>query len=282
MQKKIVCIHDLSGLGKCSLSVALPIISALKAQCCPFPTTILSNQSEYPKYTFLDLTSEMKDYKNTWKELSFQFDSIYTGFLGSYEQISIVQEFIKENPNSLVVVDPVMGDDGKMYDCFDEKIRIGLKELVRLSHLTTPNITEAAYITGFDYTRKNFSNEDIKNIAKKVSSIGPSKVVLTGIKNDDKILNLAYNADDDSFFYTESYYNNKSYSGTGDIFASILCAMITRGYDFEFSVKTATTFIGKTIEYTSTLDTDRNDGVFFEEFLNDLTSLPNPTSLQIK
>ena len=120
MQKKIAAINDLSGIGKCSLTVAIPIISALGVQCCPLPTAILSSQTGYPHFTFLDFTSEMKNYTDTWKKLNLSFDTIYSGFLGSIEQIDLVIEFISKNPDAFIVVDTVMGDEGQIYSVFSE------------------------------------------------------------------------------------------------------------------------------------------------------------------
>lgn len=273
MQKKVAAIHDISGVGKCSLTVALPVLSALKVQCCPFPTAVLSNQVGYPEYSFLDLTDEMSRYTKVWDKMGFVFDSIYTGFLGSKQQVDIVSNFIEKHSDSFVVVDPVMGDNGEMYSCFDEDMRIELKKLVCHSHLTTPNLTEACYLAGEDYSKLDYTDEEIVKIAHEVSELGPEKVVITGIVRDGNVLNFAYDRIKDEIFFTYSKYNNRSYSGTGDIFASILCGMLTNDYDFKVAVNTANEFIYKTITYTSKFNTDRNEGVMFENFLGDLTSL---------
>lgn len=271
MQKKVAAIHDISGVGKCSLTVAIPILSALKVQCCPFPTAVLSNQVGYPEYSFLDLTEEMPKYTKVWDRLRFNFDSIYTGFLGSKQQVNIVSNFIGKYPDAFVVVDPVMGDGGEMYDCFDEDMRSELKKLVCHSHLTTPNLTEACYLAGYDYTKLDYTDEKIMEIAHEVSNLGPEKVVITGIVRNGNVMNFAYDRSKDETFFTTSKYNDKSYSGTGDIFASILCAMITNGHDLRKAVNTANEFIYKTITYTASFDTDRNEGVMFENFMSDLT-----------
>ena len=271
--KKIVAIHDLSGIGRCSLTVAIPILSALKVQCCPFPTAILSSQTGYPEYTFLDLTNEMNKQSKVWENLKVNFDCIYSGFLGSESQVEIVSNFIKENKNAFIVVDPVMGDDGVMYPIFSEEMRIKIKNLVKIANLTTPNLTEACFLTNRDYTKKDYTKDELIQIAKDISNLGPNKVVITGIICDDNILNLSYDKDLNEFFFNSIKYNNKSYSGTGDIFTSILCGMLNNNYELKSSVHTASNFIYKTIKYTSKFNTDRNDGVMFEMFLNDLTSL---------
>lgn len=271
--KKVAAIHDLSGVGRCSLSVAIPILSALKVQCCPFPTAILSSQTEYPEFTFLDFTDYMNDYYKVWKNLNLNFDCIYSGFLGSIDQIEIVSKFINSNSNALIVVDPVMGNNGEMYPTFTKKMCLKIKDLVKMSHLTTPNLTEACFLTNRDYKKVDYSIGEIVEIAKDVSKLGPENVVITGIIENDNILNLGYNKTDNKYFITSVKYNNYSYSGTGDIFTSILCGLINNGYDLEFSVKTSTNFIYKSISYTSTFNTNPNDGVMFEYFLSDLTSI---------
>ena len=219
MQKKIAAINDLSGIGKCSLTVAIPIISALGVQCCPLPTAILSSQTGYPHFTFLDFTSEMKNYTDTWKKLNLSFDTIYSGFLGSIEQIDLVIEFISKNPNAFIVVDPVMGDEGQIYSVFSEKIIHEIKELVKLADLTTPNITEACLLTGRSNEYDNLSRADIEDIAKQISDMGPSKVVITGIHEDNKktITNFVYDKDKNKKTFISKDYLKSSYSGTGDI-----------------------------------------------------------------
>lgn len=272
MLKKVAAINDLSGIGKCSLSVAIPLLSALKVQCCPFPTAILSSQTGFSEYTFLDLTNEMEKYSNTWKKLNLNIDTIYSGFLGSSSQIDIVRNFIKSNPHAFVIVDPVLGDNGELYPIFNKDTCTKMKDLVIHSNLITPNITEACLLLNEDY-KDNFSEEEVITIAKKLSELGPSKVIITGIVRDNMIYNLSYDKEEDKAFTYGLEYNKCSYSGTGDIFVSIICALITNNYDLEFAVKTASDFIYKCVSYTSKYEDDRNQGVMFEMFLNDLTSI---------
>ena len=272
MLKKVAAINDLSGIGKCSLTVAIPILSSLKVQCCPFPTAILSSQTGFSEYTFLDLTNEMENYSRTWKNLNLNIDTIYSGFLGSINQIDIVIDFIKKNPHAFVIVDPVLGDDGSLYPIFNEDTYTKMRNLVMHSNLITPNITEACLLLNKKYTN-DFSDEDIFNIAKDLSKMGPEKVIITGIIRDDMIYNLSYDRESDKSFTYGLKYDKCSYSGTGDIFVSIICALVTNNYDLEFAVKTASDFIYKCVSYTSKYENDRNQGVMFEMFLNDLTSI---------
>lgn len=271
--KKIAAINDLSGIGRCSLTVALPIISALKVQCCPFPTAILSSQTGYPEYTFLDFTNHMNDYYHVWKNLNTNFDCIYSGFLGSKEQVDIVCKFISENKDSFVIVDPVMGDEGKLYPVFDDGMCKKIKDLVKHANLVTPNLTEACLLTNCEYKKNTFSELEILDIAKDICNLGPQKVIITGIISEDNIINLSYDKDLNKHFVTSIKYNNKSYSGTGDIFTSIVSGLLMRDFSLEDATKEATKFISETVNYTSKFDTNRNDGVMFENFLHMLTKL---------
>lgn len=272
MIKKVAAINDMSGIGKCSLTVAISILSALKTQCCPYPTAILSSQTGYPKFTYLDFTPHMENYGKTWKDLNVSFDTIYSGFLGSIHQIDLVCDFIKNNENAYVIVDPVMGDGGDYYQTFNAETCNKIKNLVKISDLVTPNLTEACLLTNNKY-HTHYTLEEALNLAKQISNLGPNKVIITGIIIDDNIINLGYDKNNDECFSYALKYNNKSYSGTGDIFTSIITGLITNGYDFKKSIKIASDFIFKCISYTAKYNIDRNDGVFFEVFLNDLTSL---------
>ena len=268
MLKKVAAINDLSGIGKCSLSAALPILSALKVQCCPLPTAILSSQTGFDEYTFLDLTNEMEKYYTTWKNLNLNIDTICSGFLGSINQIDIVSNFINSNPNAFIIVDPVLGDNGLLYPIFNKKTCEKMKELVRYSDLITPNITEACLLLNKKY-KDDFSEKEVINIAKELSHLGPNK----GIIKNNKIYNLSYDKEKNKSFTYGLPYNKCSYSGTGDIFVSIVCGLITNNYDLDFAVKTASDFIYKCVSFTSKYENDRNQGVMFEMFLNDLTSI---------
>ncbi len=271
--KKIASINDLSGIGRCSLTANIPIISSLKIQCCPFPTAVLSSQTQYDEFSFLDLTEEMIEYSKVWKNLNLEFDCIYSGFLGSKKQIDIVSKFIDDNKNSFIVIDPILGDNGILYPTFDYNMCTSIKKLVEKADLTTPNITEACFLIDKKYDIKNISKDEIIDIAKEISKLGPKKVVITGIINDNTISNLGYHSEKNEYFFIENKYNKKSFSGTGDIFTSIICSLLIRGFDFKFCVQTASDFIQKCVEYTSSFSTNTNDGVMFEYFLNELTSI---------
>ncbi|WP_411168104.1 pyridoxamine kinase [Clostridium sp. MB05] len=268
--KKVATINDLSGIGRCSLTAAMPILSALGVQCCPFPTAILSSQTEFDNFTFLDITSEMKSYKKAWNLLNLNFDCIYSGFLGSEEQINIVLDFAREHKESLIVIDPVMGDNGIIYDTYTENMCNKMKELISIADIATPNLTEACILTGNQYNKYNMSDESILNIAKDISKLGPSKVIITGIIKENSIYNFAYNKSNNEFFIVKSEFNNESYSGTGDIFTSVVIGLLLNNHDFKFSIEKATEFIYNAIQYTTKFKTNPKEGVIFELFLKEL------------
>ncbi|MGN0025827.1 MAG: pyridoxamine kinase [Clostridium sp.] len=268
--KKVATINDLSGIGRCSLTAAMPVLAALGVQCCPFPTAVLSCQTEFDKFTFLDITDEMVNYKEAWENLGINFDCIYSGFLGSEKQIDIVLDFVKEKKKALIVVDPVMGDNGIIYDTFTNSMCDKMKKLVSVADIVTPNLTEACILTGEIYKKYETSDEKVMEIAKEISSIGPRKVIITGVIRNNKIFNFAYDKKEDKFFKVESYFNNESYSGTGDIFTSIIIGLLLNGHDLNYAIKNATKFIYKSIEFTSRFNTNPKEGIMFELFLKEL------------
>ncbi|MGL5084959.1 MAG: pyridoxamine kinase [Clostridium sp.] len=268
--KKVAVINDISGMGRSSLTVALPIISALGVQCCPFPTAILSCQTNYPDFSFFDFTDEMIRYKNVWGKMNINFDCIYTGFLGSDKQIDIVINFIESNKKSLVLVDPVMGDNGVIYDTYTKALCTRVKELISYADIVTPNVTESFILTGQVYNENNINLKFLEKIARDITKMGPSKVIITGIVIDNKVHNLAYDKEKDEVFIVSTNYIKKHYCGTGDIFVSIISAMLVRGFYFKKCIEVASNFIYKTIEYTSQYDTDSNEGVMFELFIKEL------------
>ena len=268
--KKVATINDLSGIGRCSLTAAIPVLSALGVQCCPYPTAILSAQTGFDKYTFLDMTSEMIKYKENWNELRIKFDCIYSGFLGSENQVDIVLDFVKESEKTLIVVDPVLGDHGVVFDIFTEEMCRKMAKLVSIANIVTPNLTEACILTGEVYDEKMTSDERVVEIAKKIARMGPEKVIITGVIRDDKIYNYAYDKKEDKYFVISADFNNKSYNGTGDIFTSIIIGLILNGHDLKYSVKKAAEFIYKTINFTSKFDSDPKEGIMFELFLKEL------------
>ena len=186
---KVAAIHDLSGIGRCSLSVILPTLSALGIQVCPVPTAILSNHTGFGTYFFDDYTDKMTAYIENWEKLGLGFDCIYTGFLGSEKQIDIVEDFIKKSKDSMILVDPVMGDGGKIYSTYTKQMCEKMKKLVSLADVVTPNVTEACILAGEEYKEK-FTDDEVRVLAEKIHLLGAKQVVITGIHRGDKIANF--------------------------------------------------------------------------------------------
>lgn len=269
-QKKIAVINDISGFGRCSIAVELPIISALKVQCCPLPTSIFSNHTGFDSFFFDDYTDNMTPYMNEWIKLGLKFNGICTGFLGSEKQILIVEEFLShfKTDNNITIIDPVMGDYGKLYSTYTEGMCTEMKKLVRYADILTPNLTEACILTDTQY-HDNWSKKQLETLAGKLSDMGPSKAVITGIQQGKYVANYCYEKDRDSYMIrTEKV--GTSRSGTGDIFTSIIAADAVNGVDFHTSVRKASSFIKKCILKSIELDIPVTDGVCFEEILTGL------------
>ena len=271
MQKKIAVINDISGFGRCSVAVALPIISYLGVQCCPVPTSIFSNHTGFEQFFFDDYTDRMEEYIANWKKLDLRFEGIATGFLGSARQIGIVKRFVSEfsKEGTLVIVDPVMGDHGKLYSTYTEELCEEMRELVRLADITTPNLTEACNLTGTPYKQEGWRKKELLDMARKVAELGPSRVVITGIPQGGFISNYIYEADaEPKLIRTHKVGTERS--GTGDIFASVIAADAVNGISFEKSVRKASGFVKKCIMKSIELEIPRTDGVCFEEILYQL------------
>ena len=275
MQKKVLAINDISCVGRCSLTVALPIISAAKIECSILPTAILSTHTGgFTGFTFTDFTSEMMHIANHWKSLNIHFDSIYTGFLGSKEQISIVKNIVgmfKEN-NVKVIVDPAMADNGSMYSIFDLDFANEMKKLCYGADIIVPNITEACFLTNTEYKPIPHTKEYIDALVLKLGQLNIKSLVLTGVSYDGKnlgALTYDYEAQKESYYSRETV--NEYFHGTGDCFASALVAAITSGKGLEEASKIAVDFtvdsILQTIKYPNI---DKKYGVCFEEALKGL------------
>lgn len=269
--KKVALINDLSGFGRCSLAVSIPIITAMGIQCCPLPTAILSNHTGYKSFFFDDYTNNIEPYYSEWLKLGLSFDMIYTGFLGSIHQIEIIIKFLESFSNSLVLVDPVMGDNGKIYSTYTTEMCEKMKSLVGYSDIVTPNVTEALMLADTPY-KSDISIDELKEIAIKISKIKPSKVIITGIvdKNQEKISNLIYDAEKNEFSVITKNKSKIEYSGTGDVFASIICGCLINGMDFKDCVEKAAKFVEKCSQQTTLQNTNPTDGVIFEKYIGDL------------
>ncbi len=269
-QKKIMMINDLSGYGRCSLTVAIPILAALKVQCCPVPTSIFSNHTGFSTWFFDDYTEKMPAYLEKWEELKLSFDGIAVGFLGSERQIEITEEAISRFSGSgvTVLVDPIMGDDGKAYATYTPELCKKMERLVKLAHIITPNLTESCILTGRPYRRQGWKRKELEEMAKELQAMGPKKVVITGVREGGFLTNVA--ADGQETVFLRSRIAGEERPGTGDVFSAILAGDMVNNVPFADSVRKAAGFIGKCIRRSDELEIPRENGVCFEELLGRL------------
>lgn len=261
----VACINDISGYGRCSLTIALPVLSVLGVQCCPVPTAVLSCHTGFDKFFFKDMTDCMSDYLGDWNDKGIVFDAVYSGFLGSLSQIKITENFIRQQKNSpLCLVDPVMGDNGSIYSTYTEKMCEEMKRLVSVADVITPNITESCILTGTDYCGEELSTDKAKEIMKKLEAMGCSSAVITGIQKGNELVNLVLENSEISEVSTSKA---RSYSGTGDLFASVVMGKLLRGSNLCDSVYTASAFIKDVLDYTVLCGVQGMGGVQFEPLL---------------
>ena len=272
--KRIAAIHDISGFGKCSLTVALPIISAAGIEVSVLPTAVLSTHTGgFTGFTYRDLTEDMQSITDHWKSLDISFDSIYTGFLGSFEQLDLVTNFFKtfKTNDNLILVDPVMADNGELYKIFSPEFAKGMRKLCEHADIIIPNLTEAALLLGETYKQGPYSKSFIEDLMKKLSALGPQKIVLTGVYFDDEELGAAtYDASSGDV----SYYLEKRipgyYHGTGDVFGSALLAAIQNDFPLSEAAAIAVRFTVSSIRKTAQAGTDIRFGVNFEQTIPEL------------
>lgn len=269
-QKKIAVINDFCGFGRCSLAVSLPIISALKIQCCPLPTSIFSNHTGFESFFCTDYSEHINTYINEWKKLDLKFDGILTGYLGSETQIDIVKNFIKtfKKETSVIVIDPVMGDNGKLYSGYSPFLAEKMSSLVPYADILTPNLTEACILTNTNYN-PNYSHDSIEKICNELSKLGPSKIIISGIERGNDLENFIFEKGKKPKIVCKRKVG-PCRSGTGDVFSSIISADAVNGLSLRESVEHASDFIAKTLKRTVELNLPLTDGICFEEFLTEL------------
>ena len=267
--KRVAAINDLSGFGRCSLTAAIPVISAMGVQVCPLPTAVLCAHTGYPTFTFADFTGHMREYAAGWDRLGVRFDAVYSGFLGSAEQIDIVLDFCRAHPGALRIVDPVMGDDGAIYKTYTSDMCARMRTLCEAADCITPNLTEACILLGAPYTQAA-DERVMREYARALSALGPRYVAITGIRQGDSIVNAGL-ADGD--FFIDRHPRLPAYcSGTGDIFASVVTGALLSGRGFADAVRTAGGFVSDAIRYTAALGETFENGVIFEPILGGLAT----------
>lgn len=267
---RLAMINDIAGFGRCSTTVSLPVISVMKVQVCPVPTSVLSNHLGFPLCHFDDYTSHMRDYIKIWKELGLTFDGLYCGFLGNEEQIDIVREFVEMFRPPLFLLDPVMGDHGRAYSSITETHVQKMKELLPLADIITPNITEACLLTGTPWKDREWTMQELSGLCERLASLClkdsvSASIVITGIRQGDFLVNFLW--DDGVYTTVASPIAGASRPGTGDIFASILAADAVRGETLLSSVQKAANFVGLCIAGSEKAGTPVQEGVVFEKYL---------------
>ncbi len=272
MQKKIAVINDIAGYGRCAMTVLLPIISYMGVQACPLPTSIFSNNTAFPDFFMDDYTDRMEAYIGKWGKIGLTFDGIATGYLGSVRQIDIVKRFIGafSHEGTLVIVDPVMGDHGKIYSAYTVELCTELRKLVALADIITPNLTEACYLLDMPYREKGWKRRELFEMAQSLSAMGPSRVVITGIPQGEFIANYVYvktGEGEPQARLSRIHKADSERCGTGDVFAAIIAADAVNGVPFDRSVKKAAAFVRQCITKAVELKTPSTDGVPFEELL---------------
>ncbi|QEY34876.1 pyridoxamine kinase [Caproiciproducens galactitolivorans] len=267
-QKRIAAIHDLSGFGKCSLTVALPILSAAGIEVCALPTAVLSSHTGgLAGYTYRDLTEDMPGFARQWEQLGLRFDAIYSGFLGSSKQIQIVSDFFDtfKTENNFIMVDPVMADEGVLYKTITPEMSDGMKQLCRKADLIVPNMTEATYLLGSEYNEGPYTREYIDCILRRLSDLGPEQVVLTGVWFNQSLIGAAgYTRKTDEVSYAFSQKIQGHYYGTGDIFASALLAGLLNQMRLQNAMQVAVDYTAGCVRRTRNAGTDFRYGVNFE------------------
>lgn len=270
-KNRIVAIHDISGFGRVSLTVVIPILNAMGFNVCPLPTAILSTHTQFPDFTFLDLTDEMKKIIASWKKQHIEFDAFYSGYLGSPEQIGIVKNFIADfkKADDLVVVDPVLGDNGKLYTNFDERIVKEMRELIKVADVITPNLTEVSFLLDQPYRTEN-TDDQLKEILLALSAQGPPIVIITSVPvlGDPHTTSVyAYNRNGGRFWKVTCPYLPAHFPGVGDTFTSVITGALLQGDSLPIALDRATQFCYQGIRATFGYEHDRREGILLEKVL---------------
>lgn len=275
-QKRVAAVHDISCFGRCSLTVALPIISSAGIECAVIPTAVLSTHTGgIDGYTFHDLTDEIMPIARHWNQLNLQFDAIYTGYLGSFEQLDIVSSLFSllGSADTLKVVDPVMADNGELYKSFSSDFPKGMRELCAKADIIIPNITEAVFMLDEPYQEGPYTKDYIESLLKRLSDIGTKQIVLTGVHFDGEQLGAAaYDTESGKIGYSFASWIEGYYHGTGDVFGSALVAALLKGCDLVDATAEAVRFTVGSISRTKAAGTDIRFGVDFESGLGELAA----------
>lgn len=271
---RVAAIHDLSGFGRSSLAVVIPILSTMGMQVCSMPTAVLSTHTEFENYSFVDLTDTMESFIAHWLKLGIDFDCIYSGFLGSPRQIEIISRFIDDfsTEGTLVVVDPVMADNGRLYDTMTDEMVEKMRALISKADIITPNFTEAAFLLNKPYST-SISELEVKEWLVSLSEMGPDIVVITSVPDPGQSKNtsvLAYSREDMRFWKVSCVYIPAHFPGTGDVFTSVLVGSILQGDSLPIALDRGVQFIIAAIRASYGFKYPEREGVLLERVLENL------------
>lgn len=269
--RHIAAIHDLSGFSRTSLMAVIPILSTMGFNVCPLPTAILSNHSQYPNFSFLDLTDEMPNIIREWERLAIHFDAIYTGYMGSPRQIEIVLDFIEtfRRPETLIVVDPVLGDNGSLYNKITEEMVRQMRRLASKADVLTPNLTEAFALLDEPYCA-DVGREELKGLITRLADAGPDTVIITGVPvpgQQGLTSVIARSKSDQRTWMVTCPYLPAHYPGTGDTFTSVITGSLLQGDSLPIALDRAVQFILQGIRATFGYQTDSREGILLERVL---------------
>jgi pyridoxine kinase len=271
---RLIAVHDLSGIGRVSLTSVIPILSSMGIQVCPLPTAVLSSHTQYKDFYKVDLTNHLQPIIDHWKRLELNFDAIYSGYLASAEQVEIVEKLINtfRKKHMLIVVDPVMGDNGKRYTSLGSDLVGEMKRLIGKADIITPNLTEAAFLLDENYN-KEIGTEELKEWMIRLSKTGPPVVVITSVPElpSNKITSvMAYEAKTKRFWKVSCHYLPANYPGTGDSFTSVLTGAILQGDSLPIALDRAVQFISLGVRATFGHQYDTREGILIERILKNL------------
>lgn len=268
-EKRIVLINDVTGLSRCSVASQLPIISVMGIETCFVPTAILSVNTYHKDYFFDDYTDKMDSYVETYKKMKIEFDGICSGFLGSAKQIEKVKEFFEyfKSDDNFILVDPVMGDHGKLYPTYNQMMQEKMRELMPYATIVTPNLTELCALINEEYHETHDINE-LKRMCKLLSEMGPEYIVVTGISVNDKILNFVYDHGEIAIIYVDRIGEDRS--GTGDVISAVIAGRYLKGDSFLDAVDKAAKFASKCIKHSLDINAHPHLGLCFEPLLKEL------------
>lgn len=274
--RRIAAVNDLSGFGRCSLTVSIPVLSAMGFQVCPLPTAVLSAHTGYPNPVVRDFTADMEGFLSHWESLGLTFACGYTGYLGNERQADVLEPFLRRlrEQGALRLVDPAMADNGKLYSSCSPALVQAMARLVSLANVATPNLTEACLLTNTAYEdvmKETNRHSAVEKMARELLCGGCGAVVVTGVESGDVIENCVLASVDAAPIWVSGHRVDRHFAGTGDLFASVLCGWLLRGKNLEEAVKKTVDFVCRTTAYTAEWQKNGQDGIAFEPFLCELS-----------